>query len=133
VFDNEIRGNRLSENFSYVSIKFKKCLLGQESPSGNPCLDPESDEYINFMADHDNTGLNVIFKDIYTEVNDAIKPVKSYTNDRYFFEMTEGRTPTLDIFVQSGRFKDTFLSLFGRDEPIFKIGNIREHEKNMSP
>jgi hypothetical protein len=83
------------------------------------------------MADRANTEINLIFNDIYTEVSDPINTVKKYTNDRYFFSMTEGRTPMLDIFVQSGRFKDSFLTLFGRDEPIFRIGNIREHEVNM--
>jgi hypothetical protein len=131
VFNNEIRGNRYNENYNYIAIKYKKCPEGQNSPSGEPCLGTNSAEYKSFMAERTNTEINVIFNDIYTEVNDPINTIKKYTNDRYFFSMTEGRTPMLDIFVQSGRFKDSFLTLFGRDEPIHRIGNIREHEVNM--
>jgi hypothetical protein len=82
------------------------------------------------MRQHRNTEINVIFKDIYTEVNDAVRTVKGYTNDRYFFTMTEGKTKMMDLFLQSGRFKDYFLTFFSRDEPIFRVGNIRETELN---
>ena len=69
----------------YVKISLKKCQYPGDSPSGTPCLDPASPEYNTYIEE--NSEVSIIFKDIYTDVNDAEDTVKFFTNDRYYFTL----------------------------------------------
>ena len=91
--DLTVLGNSFSDNFTYFEINFKR-WVGKDS-KGNTW---KSDKVINETLN--NISLTIALVNTYYEFEDFDNPVKTYFDDKFYYNFVAGYSKTSDIYIR---------------------------------
>lgn len=115
-YNNVVQGDHNSKLFKYVKVSLKKCKGGKK----NGCK--RTKDVDDFFKKNQ---MKIVYKDMYTDVDDSRSPVKYYINDNFITGIDERKTKMLNLFLQNGTLRQSFL-IKSYEEPIFSVGKMRE-------
>ena len=101
--DLNLQGNNFADNLSYFELIFTK-WSGTDS-KGNAC---QSDSAINTALD--SSSLAIAMVNTYYDFDDYNSPVKTYLDDRFYYDFIGGYYKEADIYIQENSVeqKDSF-------------------------
>lgn len=101
-----------------MKIRLKKCIPSKEIK----CASPSEANY--FFGKNE---IYIIYKDMFTDIDDASEPVKYYINQRISTGLDPSKVKNFEFFLQEGYLKRSWLLSQWKD-PIFAVGHSREYD-----
>ena len=86
-------GNKFSDTMSYFELQFNR--WSWTDPKGNPC---KPSQVIDAAIDSSSIGIAMV--NTYFDFDDYSSPIKTYIDDRLFYNFMSGFTKEAYVFIQ---------------------------------
>lgn len=97
VFNNNMRGSKFSEKYSRVNIKLNKCIKGSLKDKNGKVKNCKSYSAVKqFFRENE---IQIIYKDMFTDMDDPKLPVKYYINERISTGLNPQTVKNFDFFL----------------------------------